>query len=256
MSSESTLKTITVAALLCLVCSILVSTAAVQLKPLQEKNKVLETQRNILLSAGLLKKNTDIETAFKDIEPRLVELKSGNYEDQIPVQSYDMFRAGRDGEHKVEIPEIQDLAKIGSRARYAKVYLVKNKNQLETVILPIYGKGLWSTMYAFLAVNRDGNTIKGISFYEHGETPGLGGEVDNILWKKQWPGKKIFDENGQLAITMIKGKVDVQKPEAVHQIDGLSGATLTTVGIRNFISYWLGENGYGPFLNKLRSEGE
>ena len=256
MSSESTKKTLTVAALLCLVCSILVSTAAVELKPLQEKNKLLETQRNILLSAGLLQDDTDIEAAFKNIEPRLLELETGNYYTGISMQEYDMFKAAKEGAYRVNIPDNMDLAKIRSRAKYAKVYLVQKGGKTETVILPIYGKGLWSTMYAFLAINTDGNTIKGISFYEHGETPGLGGEVDNLLWKKQWPGKQIFDESGQVAITMIKGKVDTQKAEAIHQVDGLAGATLTTVGIRNFISYWLGENGYGPFLEKLRGQGE
>lgn len=256
MSSESPTKTIAVAALLCLVCSILVSTAAVQLKPLQEKNKQLETQKNILLSAGLLSEKTNIEAAFKQIEPRLIELRTGAYTVDLPTQSYDMFQAAKGGEYRVDIPPEEDMAKIGSRAKFAKIYLVKKGEAIETVILPIYGKGLWSTMYAFLAVDRDGNKIKGISFYEHGETPGLGGEVDNPRWKQQWKGKEIFNTKGEVAITLIKGTVDPQKAEALHQVDGLAGATLTTVGIRDFISYWLGKEGYGPFLSKLRGQGE
>lgn len=256
MSSESTTKTITVAALLCLVCSILVSTAAVQLRPLQEKNKQLETQRNILQAAGLLTAKTNVEEVFQHIEPRLVDLETGEYYEGISAQSYDMFKAAENPKTRVEIPENQDLGKLGVRARYARVYLYRPEQTVKTIILPVYGKGVWSTMYAFLAIANDGNTVRGLSFYEHGETPGLGGEVDNPAWKSQWSGKKIVNAQGQLALTILKGQVEETSPAAIHQVDGLAGATLTTVGVRNFVHYWLGENGYGPYLKKLRSRGE
>jgi len=148
-----------------------------------------------------------------------------------------------------------DLAKIKRRAKSVPVYLVMKEDQIDTVILPIYGKGLWSTMYAFLALEGDTNTVKGLSFYEHAETPGLGGEVDNELWKKSWKGKKVFSPDWAPVIDLPKAKVDPQRPEAIHQVDGLSGATLTTRGVKNLLRYWLGENGYGPFLANLRQQG-
>jgi len=127
---------------------------------------------------------------------------------------------------------------------------------LEKIILPVYGKGVWSTMYGFIALNNDLTTVEGFSFYEHGETPGLGGEVDNPAWRRSWVGKKAFDDRGKVAIEVLKGAVDPLSPEAVHQIDGLSGASLTTRGVDKLVRYWLGEHGYGPYLGKLRREGK
>jgi len=256
MSNDSISKTFLVAALLCVVCSVLVSSAAVGLKPIQEFNKELETKKNILSAAGLLKPNTDIEATFKKIKLQVVELETGNLVTDDAFKNFDQKKAVKNPKLSIDIPEAKDLGKIKRRAKYAQIYLVMDQDKISTIVLPIYGKGLWSTMYAFLAIEGNTNVIKGLSFYEHGETPGLGGEVDNPLWKKQWEGKQIYDTSGNLAITILKGKVDPAKPEAVHQVDGLSGATLTTVGVRNFIHYWLDENGFAPFLKKIRSKGE
>jgi Na+-transporting NADH:ubiquinone oxidoreductase subunit C len=110
-------------------------------------------------------------------------------------------------------------------------------------------------MFGFMALDKDTTTVKGFSFYAHGETPGLGGEVDNSAWKGQWPGKKIFDENFSPAITVIKGKVDKNSSNALHQIDGLSGATLTSVGVHNLIRYWIGADGFAKFLENVRNGG-
>ena len=96
--------------------------------------------------------------------------------------------------------------------------------------------------------------MRGLTFYEHGETPGLGGEVDNPLWKAQWNGKVAFDDAGKRILQVMKGKVDLSLPSAAHQIDGLSGSTLTTRGVDNTIRFWLGPDGYGPWLEKMRGE--
>ena len=255
MSNDSIKKTITVAALLCIVCSVLVSAAAVGLKPIQESNKALETKKNILKAAGLMKPGVTIEETFQKIKVRVVDLETGAIKIGPQYKNYDQKAASKDPTLSVHIPEDKDLGRIGRRAKLANVYLVTNGDEIDTIILPVYGKGLWSTMYAFLALGGDTNTVKGYSFYEHGETPGLGGEVDNPFWQNQWVGKRIFDENWNLSIDILKGRVDPSNPEAIHQVDGLSGATLTTVGVKNFMLYWLGEDGFGPFLAKLRAEG-
>ena len=127
-------------------------------------------------------------------------------------------------------------------------------DQITKIILPVHGKGLWSTMYGFLALNRDGETVEGFAFYQQGETPGLGGEVDNPKWKASWIGKKVLDESGNPVIDIVKGSVDTTRPEAVHQVDGLSGATITSNGVENLLRFWLGENGFGPYLSKIRGE--
>ena len=126
------------------------------------------------------------------------------------------------------------------------------QGDIDKIILPIRGYGLWSTLYGFIALEADGNTVAGLGFYEHGETPGLGGEVDNPRWKAVWPGKQVY-RDGEVAIALIKGAVDTSSANAPWQVDGLAGATLTARGVTNLVQFWLGENGFEPFLNNLKS---
>lgn len=255
MANDTVTKTLTVALLLCVVCSVAVSTAAVYLKPLQERNKALSTKKNILQAAGLMEEGKDIEQLFGKIQVKIVDLDSGEFDNSIDAEKYNQKAAVKDPARSIPIPGGQDLAKIKRRAMKAPVFLVREGDVLKTIILPIHGKGLWSTMYAFLALEGDANTVKGYTFYDHGETPGLGGEVDNALWKQQWVGKKLFDKDWNLAVEILKGRVNPNKPEAIHQADGLSGATLTSVGVNNLMQYWLSENGFGKFLARIRNNG-
>lgn len=254
MHNDSIGKTLFVALALCVVCAVLVSTAAVQLKPIQERNKVIEKQKNILEAAGLMTEGGDVEALYKRVTPKLVDLEKGIFAEG-DAAGYDQKAAAKDPEQNRAIPEDKDIAKIKRQAKLANVYLVQVAGEIKTIVLPIHGKGLWSTMYAFVALEGDANTVKGLTFYEHAETPGLGGEVDNPRWKAQWKGKKIYDENYQLAVKIPKGQVDRSRPEAIHQVDGLAGATLTKNGVENLIRFWLGDNGFRPFLNNLRTQG-
>jgi Na+-transporting NADH:ubiquinone oxidoreductase subunit C len=123
---------------------------------------------------------------------------------------------------------------------------------IEKIILPIKGYGLWSTLYGFLALESDLQTVAGIGFYEHAETPGLGGEIDNPNWKASWVGKQAYNQ-GEFAITVLKGRVDLDRAGSESQIDGLAGATLTTKGVDNLLKYWLGEQGFQPLISYLKS---
>jgi len=107
-------------------------------------------------------------------------------------------------------------------------------------------------MYAFVAIDKDGKTVKRIQYYDQGETPGLGGEVLNPLWTAKWEGKQLFNANGDVAIRVVKGGGQDKTPSG---IDGLSGATLTGQGVENTFQFWIGENGFGPFLKKLQNGG-
>ncbi|MDT8446339.1 MAG: Na(+)-translocating NADH-quinone reductase subunit C [bacterium] len=254
MSNDSIKKTLGVAFAVCIVCSVMVSAAAVALRPLQEANKARETKKNILQAAGIYEPGMNIEEGFKVVEPRLVDLATGNFVEGDPV-AYDTKKESKDPKKAIHLDADQDIAKIRQIAPKQVVYLLKKDGQLQTLILPVYGKGLWSTMYAFVALSGDANTVKGLSFYEHGETPGLGGEVDNPLWKAQWPGKKLFDKQGHLKIQLVKGGVDPSKPGVQHKVDGLSGATLTARGVEDLIRFWMGKEGYGPLLEQIRKQG-
>ena len=106
----------------------------------------------------------------------------------------------------------------------------------------------------FLALNPNARTIRGLTFYEHKETPGLGGEVDNPRWKALWPGRLATDENGVPKISVVKGRAGPVSEDPYH-VDGLSGATITSNGVTNLMDFWLGENGFGPYLSKQRAGG-
>ncbi len=251
--NDSVRKTLLVTLVLCVVCAVVVSAAAVLLRPQQAANQALNRKANILAAAGLLRPDVDLEEQFKRVETRLVDLDSGRFSTDLDPVTYDQRKASRDPALSAAIPQEQDIAKIQRRPRYAQVYLVKDDDgRLSRVILPVKGYGLWSTMHGFIALEGDLNTVAGLGFYEHAETPGLGGEIDNPRWKALWPGKRVY-EGDKLALRVIKGKVDVGRPEAIHQVDGLAGATLTSRGVDNLVRYWLGEQGFASFLANLRA---
>ncbi len=255
MSRNSPARVLVTAFLLCLVCSILVSTAAVGLSSRQERNKIEEKRKNILQAAGLYEEGRSVAEQFSKIEARIVDLQEDTFSQAFDPATFDSRAAARDPATSYQIPAERDLADIKRRSRYKDVYLVLAGDQIQQVILPVHGKGLWSTMYGFISLAADLTTVNGFAFYEHGETPGLGGEIDNPDWIKQWPGKKIYDESGKTRIEVLKGSVDESSANAVHQVDGLAGATLTARGVGNLLQYWLGEDGYKPFLEKLQEQG-
>ncbi|MEE8057847.1 MAG: Na(+)-translocating NADH-quinone reductase subunit C [Pseudomonadales bacterium] len=253
VNKETTSKTIIVALVLCFVCSLVVSSAAVLLKDKQEANKKLDRYSNILAAAGLLDSNASVEEQFnKLVTAHVVDLNAGNFTDAIDPNSFDQLRSAKDRALSVALNGKEDQAKISRRENYAMVYLVASNGELQKIILPVRGYGLWSTLHGFLALESDANTIAGLGFYQHGETPGLGGEVDNPNWKALWPGKKAY-QNGEVKIQLIKGSVNPGAATADYQIDGLAGATLTSRGVTNLVQFWLGEKGFQKFLSNLRS---
>jgi len=252
-SHESTSKTLLVAFSLSIVCAVFVSAATVMLKPVQEVNQALDRKRNILAAAGMLVEGKSVEEQFSQISTRIVDLRTGRFSDAEDPQEYDQRRAAKNPSQSEKLSVEQDVAKIGRREHFAVVYVVENDTGgIDKVILPVRGYGLWSTLYGFIAVESDANTIAGLGFYQHGETPGLGGEVDNPRWIAFWPGKEVY-RDGDVAVSLIKGSVDPTSANAPWQVDGLAGATLTSKGVTNLLHFWLGENGFQPFLNNLRN---
>ncbi|CAM3768904.1 MULTISPECIES: Na(+)-translocating NADH-quinone reductase subunit C [Pseudomonadaceae] len=254
---ESTVRTLTVAVLVCLVCSVFVAGAAIALKPTQVENRLLDKQRSILAIAGLGEagmSGTKVKELFDStITAKLVDLEDGKFSDAFDPITFDPLKAAKDPKTSSALKSSEDIAGIKRQERYTTVYMVEKDGEVETLILPVRGYGLWSTLHGFIAVKGDLNTVVGMGFYQHGETPGLGGEVDNPKWTGQWPGKTLFDENGDLAVQVVKGGVDPQSPRAEHQVDGLAGATLTGNGVDNLLKFWLGQNGFGPFIANLRA---
>lgn len=257
MAGESKARTVMVALAVCLVCSIGVSAAAVFLKPLQTANKLADKRKNILQVVNLYEPGMDVNAEFDNlVETRLINLETGQFveDSELNPATYDMYVAAKDPAQSESIPKSEDIARIGRKPEIATVYLVEgDAGAVQAIILPVQGYGLWGQLYGFLALEGDARTVVGLSFYDHKETPGLGGEVDNLKWKGLWPGKLAYDQEGDVALRLIKGTVDPGTPNAEYKVDGLAGATLTSNGVSNLIQFWLSDAGYKPFLDNIRS---
>ncbi|NDW22760.1 Na(+)-translocating NADH-quinone reductase subunit C [Alteromonas hispanica] len=242
---ESLGKTFGIVVAVCLVCSIVVSGAAVGLRSLQQTNAALDKKSNILNAAGLYDmgmSNSEIESTYSErVESRYVNLDSGQFV-EAPKPDYDMYKAAKETEYSTKVTN----SNVGFQRRpdVASVYLVRDaQGDVSRIILPVHGSGLWDLMYGFLALDADGKTVRELIYYQQKETPGLGGEVQNPSWQEKWDGKEIY-ENGEVAIRVVKNA----NPSNPHTIDALSGATLTSNGVENTIRYWVGEQGFGQFL--------
>jgi len=252
MPKETIGKTIGVAVAVCVVCSVFVSTAAVCLKKRQVRNRDMEKKTNVLQAAGLLPADgaADVDALFGEIETQVVDLADHELEDDVSPEDLNPTKDAQEPDRSIQVED----PKLGIKrlGRYRPIYLTRDGDRIERVVLPIVGKGLWSTMYGFLALDSDMTTVKSLAFYQHGETPGLGGEVDNPRWKKSWIDKKAYGDDWEPEIDVVKGRAP---PGAEHEVDGLSGATLTARGVENLVRFWLGDEGYGPILKKL-AQGE
>jgi Na+-transporting NADH:ubiquinone oxidoreductase subunit C len=250
MQRDSVIGTFTVAAVLCVACSLLVAGTAEALRSKISNNAELDRKKNILIAAGLADKSAspkEVDSIYEEnITEVMIDLATGAVvsESDLPP-GYDPKKASNDPSLKVPV-ENNALMGIRYREPYAPVYELNSGGY----VLPVYGKGLWGTLWGFLALEKDAKTVKGLTFYSHKETPGLGAEVDNPNWKAQWPGKDAIDEEGDVLIHVKKGQTPPDSPEAAYTIDGLSGATITTKGVDHLINYWLGDNGFGKFLAK------
>lgn len=245
------------AAAVCGVCSIFVSSAAVLLKERQEENKLLDRQSKVLAVAGLQRPGEELSAEeigarFRDnIKPVVVELATGSVATDIDAREYDQRAASSDPE--MSNPAPQNSSGIARLPKYALVYQLEKQGAIDALILPVEGKGLWSTLYGYLALEGDLDTIRGITFYEHGETPGLGGEVDNPRWRALWPGRKAYGADGEPKIAVSKGRAGSTQDDP-YNVDGLSGATLTSRGVTNLVRFWLGESGLGKYVDQLKGE--
>lgn len=245
------------ATIVCLVCAVFVSGAAVGLKDRQDANKLLDRQQKVLTVAGLIEEGASLSrqeiTSLYDasIKARVIDLATGEPNEEIDPTTFDQLKASKDPARSQPAPE--NASKVMRLPNQALVFDIVKDGERKGLILPIEGYGLWGTLYGYLALAPDTRTILGITFYSHKETPGLGGEVDNPRWKALWPGRLAFNEEGVASISVKKGQAG-PAAEDPYQVDGLSGATITSRGVTNLLHFWLGENGFGPFLEKYRAQ--
>ena len=258
MPDPSTGKTVFVALTVALCCSLAVSLTAVGLADRQQANRDLDLMRNLLFAAGMYAPGVDVAATFGEIDMRIVNLETGEYvtDEEIPGPgTYDQRVARSDPDLSDAIPLEEDIAGLARRERYSYVGRVMDGDRIDQILFPVRGQGLFSMMYGFVALDGDLNTVRGLTFYEHGETAGLGSEITNPRWLEGWQGKLLFDDTGAVEIQVVRGAVMPGTPAAEHRVDGISGATMTAAGVTRMMQYWFGENGFQPYLARLRREG-
>ena len=254
---HSTGYTFVFAGIVCVVCAVLVSSSAVSLSDLQQTNAKLDKQKNVLYAAGLADPSEtlsaeDVSRRFEKVRAMAIRVEDGEPAPEIDPDGFDARKAAIDSEAGRAAPP--NASVIKRVARHQVIYhVLGDGGEVAMIVLPIEGYGLWGTLYGFLALDADTKTVRGITYYEHKETPGLGGEVDNPAWKALWPGRMAFDEKGELAIEVIKGQAGSPGDDP-YRVDGLSGATITSRGVTNMLRFWLGDNGFGPYLAKFRAD--
>lgn len=269
--TPETKRTFKVAITLCFICSIVVSSLAYFLKDIQEDAKESFRQQSILSAAGLWTEGGDPGELFKDngVSPVGIDLEDYKPEGgDLSEAKFDMAKSLQNPELSRELPSTEDIAGLKKMEKYSVVYEVKNDKKVQTIVLPIRGKGLWSTLYGFVALDLsemdkgpEHIKVAGLTYYKHGETPGLGGEVDNVRWKDKWRPKAKTEEHEASAIYPFDSDwnviVEVTKSKTTdHQVDAISGATLTSNGVTNMLQFWLGKNGFGPYIKNLASAGD
>ncbi len=254
---DSPRYTFAFAAAVCVVCAALVSVAAVALQPRQKANARLYMEKNVLVAAGLVGAGEDlalgdVERIFaSDIRARLVDLATGELvaEDVGGARDYDQRAARNDPAASRPAPPndagLKRLPKLGI------VYFVMREGRVDQLVISVEGLGMWGTIYGFLALDRDANTVRGLTYYDHRETPGLGGEIGNPVWQGLWRGRRGFDDQWNARITVIKGQAGSPETDPLN-VDGLSGATITSNAITRLMRFWLSNDGYGRFLTRFR----
>ncbi len=254
VKTDTTARSLGVTLAVAFVCALLVSMVAVKLRPIQQANVEAERIAQLELVLEALSDIGNSMTIDK-LEARFVELESGAFDDGIDAASFDAQRAAVKPDSSTVIPAELDLAGLKRRALHAQVYLVRDATgDVELVILPVSGRGYQSTLRAWLVMDGDARVVRALKFYQHGETPGVGARIDEPEWEKQWRDLPAWDEDGVLRIGVRSKSGGASGDDAFFQVDGISGATRTTQGVDGMMRFWLGEFGFGPFLQRLRGE--
>lgn len=255
--NRDAIRSLAVLASVALVCSILVSVSTTTLRPIQERNEALQRYGNVVSLTGLVEPGADDDTIFEvvaQLDARVVDLRSGEFAADLDPDAIDSRAAANDPDRSTAIPADADVARLGRRPDHEVIYLVWLDQSLSRIIFPISGQGMWSTLYGFIALEGDLNTIAAVSFYEQSETAGLGDQIEDPAWQAQWRERKMYSDTGDVQFQVAGGVVSPSSASAAYEVDGLTGATITGTGVTNLVRYWFGPQGYGPLLAKIAEE--
>ena len=259
MNTDKPATALLIVVVVAFVCSVLVSVSTVGLRPIQERNALIERSRNIVALSGLVDARAalsgeEVLAAVQQMDRRVLNIDTGEFDDSIDPDEFQPRSAALDAELGVAIPPEQDLAQLGRRSRFEIVYIAYTGDEVKRVILPIVGQGMWSTLYGYIALENDYSTIAAATFYEQAETAGIGDRIADPSWLSIWEGRALFGSDGSYRFRIASGPVEPGSAAAAHEVDGISGATVTANAVSRLVAYWFGPHGYGPFLENLRNE--
>ena len=250
--NDDRVKTFGVAVLVAFVCAVVVSATSVTLKPLQDAHLAAERAARMEAMLDTLPEMRGLmeEAGVTALETRMIDLSDGSFAPEIDPEGFDANTAAEDPEISIAIPPEADIAGLKRRENHAPVYLLERDGELMLLVLPMRATGYQSTITAMLALEPDLRTIAALTITGQGETPGLGARIADPDWAALWPGKEIANEDGEIVIEVVRGTAT-----GPYQVDGISGATRSSNAVGAMLNFWLGDLGYGPFLDRLESEG-
>lgn len=236
-------KSIGMAATVAACCALIVSVTAVALRPKIEDNRLAARAGQM---SAMLEGVPGIAELLHGggIETFVVDLDAGRISDRDPA-TFDQNAAAADPDRSIALSPATDLAAISRRENEALVWMVRDKGEVKLLVLPVRGSGYQSTIRAYLALEGDLNTVAAFTVYEQGETPGLGSRVAEAEFSRGWAGKRIA-EDGTI---MIDASAGASGP---YEVEMISGASVTTYGTVDMVHFWLGQHGFGPFIENLR----
>nr|WKN37760.1 NADH:ubiquinone reductase (Na(+)-transporting) subunit C [Tunicatimonas sp. TK19036] len=227
-------------AVLTIILGGLLAFSAIGLKPMQDMQVALDTQKKILGAVMDLQPTDDVPNIYQSRIQSLVVDSKGEEVTEI------------EGEPIVaEAVSVGNQFKLPPEERLYPVYKFtgENSDEVEAYILPVYGNGLWDNIWGYIALESDLQTVRGVVFDHAGETPGLGARITTIDVQERFKGKKIYDDLGELvAVRMVKGESGDPSIYNNNEVDGMSGATITATGVNNMLQKYLGY--YEPYLEK------
>lgn len=255
--------TLRFAAVVAVIASAVVATVAIALESRQDSNRLLDRRLQILEAVGLrapgerLSREEVMRRFDENVRGLVVDRETGAVVPDAEPTTFDQRRASQDPttsrratENRAGVVRVPD--------RVLVYHLVRRTDggdaeEVEAIVLPFEGVGLWSTMYGYLALSADLARVVGVTFYEHGETAGLGALITDADWRALWVDRRVFDDDWVPALRVVKGPAG-PPAESPFEVDGLAGATLTGNGVTEALRFWLGEDGLGPYLRRYRAE--
>ncbi|WP_375687742.1 FMN-binding protein [Pseudooceanicola sp. LIPI14-2-Ac024] len=244
--NDSRGKTIFVAFATAVICAVFVSAATVILRPIQAANRAAETQLRLETLLGSIPGMTELlsENEEATLSTVVIDLDTGRAAQDVTPETLEAALA--DSGNWTAIPAGEDIAGLGSRPNYAQIYMLRDGDDVELVILPIAGAGSQGPIEAMIAIDGDMQTIAGLTITSHVETPGLGARIDEPAWQAQFAGVPFRDAQGNVEFSVARGPATNE-----FQVDGITGATRTGNAMTQIVRFWLGPMGYGPLLDAI-----